>query len=76
MKLKDCIELAEECGLDTLEEAFSNIEIHAGNLFAYTEITKEIEELCKDISETVIPTLSEGMTLSDIPLTTVKKRKF
>jgi len=45
MKLKDAIEFGKDCGLNTVEECVSNIEIHAMNLFRYTEINKELKEL-------------------------------
>jgi len=47
VKLKDAIELGKECGLNSVEECVSNIEIHAMNLFPY----KKINEECRFIGE-------------------------
>ena len=49
MKLKECLELGNACGLYTWEECYDNIYIHAGNIFKYGEINKEILELQKDM---------------------------
>ena len=49
MKLKECFNLAKACGLTTVGEAYSNIRIHAINLFIYEEITEEIQELVDEI---------------------------
>ena len=48
MKLIDALELGDECGLDLIEEAITNVEIHAGSLFLYTEMRKELDELYTD----------------------------
>ena len=48
MKLKLCLEIAKDCNLETVGEALYNIRMHAGNLFAYAEINKELEELQKE----------------------------
>lgn len=45
MKLKTCLEIAEDCGLETVGEALFNIELHATSLFPYSEINKELAEL-------------------------------
>ena len=48
MKLKDAIEIAKDCGLETVGEAIYNIKIHAGNLFLHGEEQKEYDELLVD----------------------------
>ena len=48
MKLIDALELGNDCGLDLIEEAITNVEIHSGSLFLYAEIKKELNELYSD----------------------------
>ena len=45
MTLKYACELAEECGLYTIEEAILNAEFHAMSLFTYDEIEAELSQL-------------------------------
>lgn len=45
MTIKEACEIAKECGLETIGEAIYNIELHACNIFAYGEISEELEEL-------------------------------
>lgn len=45
MKIQTAIEIAKDCGLETVGEAIFNIKLHAVNLFSYPDIQKEIEEL-------------------------------
>lgn len=49
MKLKECLEIGKTCGLTTLEECYDNVYLHAGSLFKYDEIGKEILELQQDM---------------------------
>lgn len=49
MKLKECLEFGKACGLTTWEECYDNLYLHAGNIFKYDEIGKEILELQKDM---------------------------
>lgn len=49
MKLKECIELARECGMFTLGEAYDNVAIHATSLFVWDNIEEEMQELRKEI---------------------------
>jgi len=51
MKLKECIELAKECGMKTLGEAYDNIKYHATQLFPYEEIENELQELRNEIGK-------------------------
>ena len=50
MKMLDALVLGEECGLETVLEAIENVEMHCCNLFPYSEIEHEIEEMRADIS--------------------------
>lgn len=49
MKLKDALEMGYDCGLETVEEAIINIELHASNLFPYQDIAKELDELYNEV---------------------------
>ena len=49
MKLKECLDFGKMCGLRTIDECVRNVEIHAGLLFPYSKIEKEISELYADI---------------------------
>ena len=49
MKLKECMEIGKECELNSIEECYDNIILHRLSLFEYNDISKEIEELQKDI---------------------------
>ena len=49
MKVKEACEIAEDCGLETIHEAIRNIQIHAGCLFSYKELDKELKELYEDV---------------------------
>ena len=48
MKFKEALEIAKDCGLETIGEAILNIKYHAGNLFDYGEEVSEYKELCND----------------------------
>ena len=47
MKIQEALEIANDCGLETVGEALLNIQIHAISLFDISEINKEINELKK-----------------------------
>lgn len=49
MRLKECMEIGKECELYSIEECYDNIILHRLSLFEYDDISKEIEELQKDI---------------------------
>jgi len=51
MKLKDALEIGNECGLCTVREAIDNIEIHGLSLFPYHVMAKELGELYKEWTE-------------------------
>lgn len=45
MKLKTALEIGIDCGLETVGECVFNIKMHAGSLFSYNDIGKELTEL-------------------------------
>ena len=50
MRLIDAVILGKICGLETMEEYLCNVDIHAMNLFVYTEMNQEFIELNQDYS--------------------------
>lgn len=48
MKLIKALELAEECGLETVIEAFRNVQIHADQLFTYETMNDEYREILNE----------------------------
>lgn len=48
MKLIKALELAEECGLGTVIEAFRNVQIHADQLFTYETMNDEYQEILNE----------------------------
>jgi len=50
MKLIECKEIADECGLRTWAEALSNVVMHSGMFFKYSEVNAEINELYDELS--------------------------
>lgn len=48
MKLKTAIDIAKDCGLETVGEAICNIEIHALSIFDYDKMNEEFKELYDD----------------------------
>lgn len=51
MKLKDALEIGQECGLTDVGEAVLNIQMHAMNIFTYGEEKQELEELIKAVKD-------------------------
>lgn len=49
MKLIDAIDLAKACGLKTVREAFSNVDLHATMIFSYKEMEGELQELYVEV---------------------------
>lgn len=49
MKLFDCLDIANACGLTTVNEARLEIERHATNLFVYDNMNKKLCELYREI---------------------------
>lgn len=66
MKLFDCLDIANACGLITVNEARLEIERHAPSLFVYDNINKELLELYREITDRDIPlvcTLYEALDI-------------
>lgn len=51
MKLKQCIDIAEDCGLNTLGDAVLNVDIHAMSIFDYRKLSGELMELYKEYND-------------------------
>lgn len=51
MKLLEVLLLGKDCGLETVSEAVYNVELHAINLFIFSEIQREIRELYLAVEE-------------------------
>ena len=51
MKFKDALEIAKDCGLETVGEAIMNISMHAMSIFAYDSMQAEYDELIKEALE-------------------------
>lgn len=51
MKLYECMELGRDCGLNTIEECYDNVEMHCGCLFRYEDTAAEFAELQNEIKE-------------------------
>lgn len=49
MKLKNCLEIGHDCGLETVKEAIFNVELHRGNFFSYENMNEELCELYNDV---------------------------
>jgi len=56
MKLKEALEIGINCGFETARECIRNIYIHAPNLFLYSEINKELDELYSEAEDLVSKT--------------------
>lgn len=48
MKLREACDIGYACGLETVDEAVLNIEIHAPNIFSYADAASEIYELIEE----------------------------
>ena len=48
MKLREACDIGYACGLETVDEAVLNIEIHAPNIFHYDDAATEIYELIQE----------------------------
>ena len=48
MKLRDAVLLGRSCGLATVEECITNVDIHSMSLFTYIDIEDELRELYAD----------------------------
>lgn len=45
MVLIDALKIGQECALNTVGEAIYNIDLRAGQIFEYNEISKELHQL-------------------------------
>jgi hypothetical protein len=45
MTLKTCLEIGEDCGLETLGESIFNVDFHAMMIFEYDKINQELTQL-------------------------------
>ena len=48
MTLKEACNIGYACGLETVDEAILNVEIHAPNIFPYDDAATEIYELTQE----------------------------
>ena len=44
MTIKQACKIAHHCGLETVQEAVLNVELHASQMFLWEEINKELPE--------------------------------
>ena len=49
MRLFTCLDIANACGLETVDEAIYNIELHATSAFVYDKIDEEISEIYQEV---------------------------
>lgn len=49
---RQCLEMAHECGLETVGEAVSNLQIHAMQLYPYSEINQRLLDVNKAFEDT------------------------
>lgn len=59
MKVKSMLELGNDCGLVTVSEAYSNVNLHAGMMFAYTAIEAELKELVDELKSMELLNLND-----------------
>lgn len=45
MHLLTALDIGKECGLSTISESIYNVDLRAGQIFAYDEIVKELKQL-------------------------------
>ena len=49
MRLFTCLDIANDCGLETVDEAIYNVELHAMSIFVYDKIDEEISEIYQEV---------------------------
>ena len=49
MRLFTCLDIANACGLETVDEAIYNVELHAISTFAYAKIDEELAEIYQEV---------------------------
>ena len=52
-ELRKALEIAIECDLNTIAEAIRNIEIHATQIFSYSEMEEKLKQLHYEVSDIV-----------------------
>ena len=62
MRLFTCLDIANACGLETVDEAIYNIELHAISTFAYDKIEEEIAEICQEVQ---LRNINSEMTINE-----------
>lgn len=49
MRLFTCLDIANTCGLKTVDEAIYNVELYAMSIFVYDKIDEEISEIYQEV---------------------------
>lgn len=49
MNIEKALEMAYICGLETVDEAIANVELHWSNVFEYSKMQEEMHELYASI---------------------------
>lgn len=68
MKLKQCIKIAEACGIQTLGNAISSIDRHGISIFGYDNVMDELRELYEECNALY----KKGFASIDTPIKDVK----
>lgn len=63
MSFKECLEIGKACGLETVEEALSNICNHAIQVFEHGAVFTELKELYDEFEQLGIP---KETTIKDV----------
>ena len=51
MKLRECLEFGKELGLEDVGEAYSCVRLHAIQMFEYSKIAEELNEITLEYNE-------------------------
>ena len=51
MKLRECLEFGKELGLEDVGEAYSCVRLHAIQMFEYSKIAEELNEITLEYTE-------------------------
>lgn len=51
MTLRDCLEIANNCGLETVGEALYNINLHAMMIFEYSKMNQELTQVYNEADD-------------------------
>lgn len=66
MRLFICLDIANACALETVDEAIFNVELHATSTFAYDKIEEEILEIYQEVQHRMISfemTINEALNI-------------